>query len=500
MRSLRLKKIIKKDTAAVIQALIQATDPHIFIQDTSGKVLLGETSETAQKYPITLEEEVLGWACGSDRAAVVARMITHLADREFEKRALTTETLERYKEINLLYTVAAKMASCLDPQEIATLVLAEIRKIITTSSASVMLFHEADSTLETIAAWGAAVPDRVAVTFGEGVAGRVLQTGKGVVLNDVHDPPEYFEQPQSVGSLICTPLNVEEKTIGLVNIIADQAVTYTAGDLKLASALTSQAAVSIENARLQAERLERQKIVQELEIARNIQLSMLPETTPTVAGAEVTAAFLPARQVGGDFYDFIPISDHRLGIVIADVSGKGVPAALFMALSQALMRANALQNAGVAEAVLQTNRLILECAHVDLFVTLFYAILDTRACTLRYVCAGHNPPFLYRQQTGKIELLEADGIALGVLDEIELEEREVRLEAGDVIAFYTDGVTEMNNEHEEEFGEDRLMQLMTKHHTMSAHDLIENIKEVIMAFAGTTPQFDDFTLTVVKMV
>ena len=209
---------------------------------------------------------------------------------------------------------------------------------------------------------------------------------------------------------------------------------------------------------------------------------------------------LPAKEVGGDFYDFIPLAEHSLGLVIADVSGKGVPAALFMALSRALMRANSLHEPRVANAVIQTNQLILECATSELFVTLFYAIVDTQNRTLRYVNAGHNPPILFRKATGDIQLLEADGIALGVLEEIELEEKEVSLEQGDLILLYTDGVTESINPEKEEFGEERLITLIQENHTLSAKELVQKIQNEIMTFTEDEPQFDDFTLMVVNIV
>jgi sigma-B regulation protein RsbU (phosphoserine phosphatase) len=267
----------------------------------------------------------------------------------------------------------------------------------------------------------------------------------------------------------------------------------------LATALASQAAVSIENARLQAERLERERIVKELEIARTIQESLLPDKMPDIAGAEVTAFSLPAKQVGGDFYDFIPISEGILGLVIADVSGKGVPAALFMALSRALMRANSLNDPQVADAVLQTNRLILDCTSSGLFVTLFYAIVDIPHQTLRYVCAGHNPPLLYKRRTGERLWLEADGIALGVIEDIELEEKSLTLDDGDLLVLYTDGVTEATNLQEEIWGEERLMQLVMDNHDLSANELGDKIRDAAMEFTGAAPQFDDFTLMVVKM-
>jgi sigma-B regulation protein RsbU (phosphoserine phosphatase) len=500
MTPISLKRLLKKETAALVHDFVKAIDSPIAIQDTDGTFLLGDKSSfSAGKYPVKLDEEVLGWVGGSEKASSVAALLSHLANRELEKKTLGQETLERYKEINLLYTFSAKIASCLDVQEIARIVIDEARKIITANSVSIMLLNEHTNTLEISAAFGTASSREFVLKPGEGIAGNVFLTGKGVIVNDVQLAPEFVVGPSKVSSLICTPLKVEEKVIGVMNISNDEPTNYTAGELKLVATLATQAAVSIENARLQAERLERERIVQELEIASNIQQSFLPRTIPVVEGAELAAFSLPAKQVGGDFYDFIPVSEHTLGLVIADVSGKGVPAALFMALSRALMRANSLQNPRVSSAVIQTNKLILECATAGLFVTLFYAIVDPQTRRLKYVNAGHNPPILYKKKTGDIHLLEADGIALGVLEDIELEEKEVVLEEGDVVVLYTDGVTEAVNVQDEEFGEERLVQFISEHHTLSASDLIHSIQDVVMTFAGEAPQYDDLTLMILKI-
>lgn len=501
MTPVRLKKLLKKENAALIRNLVQTLDIEICIQDADGKCLMGDETHdfSLNKYPIELEGSPLGWVIGTEKAASVAMLISHLAEREFEKKTLIRETLDRYKEINLLYSISAKVASCLEPESIAQLVVDEAVKLIQATSASIMLLNPETNILDRIAAFGTAISSNLVFSPGIGVAGNVLITGKGVLINDVELSPEFIEGPYKIGALMCIPLKVEEKIIGVMNISNKDPITYTAGDLKLATALASQAAVSIENARLQAERLERERIVQELEIARNIQQSLLPDTTPVLEGADIIALSLPAKQVGGDFYDFIPLSEKQLGVVIADVSGKGVPAALFMALSRALMRANSLNDPHVTGAVIRTNRLILDCATSGLFVTLFYGILDMQSRAMKYVCAGHNPPMLYKEQTGDIHMLEADGIALGVIDDIELEEKELTLEKGDVIVLYTDGVTEASNVQEEEFGEERLARLISEHYTLSASDLIAKIQDVVMSFAGEAPQFDDFTLTVVKI-
>lgn len=250
-----------------------------------------------------------------------------------------------------------------------------------------------------------------------------------------------------------------------------------------------------ENYRRELERTE-----YEMETARGIQQSFLPESPPRVKGFELAALSLPAREVGGDFYDFIPISQDKVGIVIADVSGKGMPAALFMALSRTLIRANTVGKTTVSEAIRRANNLISQDAKSGMFVTLFYAVLDSKRKLLRYVNAGHNPPLLLKETAGGVILLEAKGIALGVLDDIDLEERELKLASNDVVIFYTDGVTESINEKEEQFGQERLIAAIEKGIDLPVQDLIDKVKEEVTTFARGQPQFDDLTLVALKAV
>lgn len=251
-----------------------------------------------------------------------------------------------------------------------------------------------------------------------------------------------------------------------------------------------------ERDRYQAE-LERKR--QELKIAHEIQQSFLPDAIPLLRGFELAALNVPAKEVGGDFYDFIPISTDKLGLTIADVSGKGVPAALFMALSRTVLRAKARGNPGVAEVIKEANSMITADSRSGMFVTLFYAILDLKDRTLRYVNAGHNPPVLLTGKTGDLVLLRARGIALGAMEEIELDERTLELSRGDVVVFYTDGVTEAVDPQDQQFGEERLLALLKEHHQLPAAELVERLKGAVVAFCGEAPQFDDITLMVLKV-
>ena len=249
---------------------------------------------------------------------------------------------------------------------------------------------------------------------------------------------------------------------------------------------------------LQRTTAEKERYAKELEIAKGIQQSFLPDTAPEISGIELVAKNIPALEVGGDFYDFIPLGKDQWGLVIADVSGKGVPAALFMALSRTLIRASTLANADPAAAIGHANQLICEDSKTSMFVTLFYAILDSRAMTLNYVNAGHNPPLLLKSTSSDVVLLKAKGIALGVTDEVSLQSVRVDLRPGDVLVLYTDGVTEAINDREEEFGEERLLKVITENRSQSASALLEQILAAITAFAGDRPQHDDITLMILK--
>jgi sigma-B regulation protein RsbU (phosphoserine phosphatase) len=245
---------------------------------------------------------------------------------------------------------------------------------------------------------------------------------------------------------------------------------------------------------------EKERVEKELEIGRGIQQSFLPEAPPEVPGFDIAALNSPALEVGGDFYDFIPVALDKWGLVIADVSGKGVPAALFMALSRTLIRANAVDNPTVSQAILKANKMIAEQDRANMFVTLFYGVLDTGKKTITYVNAGHNPPLVLSKKGGDIVMLAAKGIALGIMSDITLEEKEVPLRDGDVVILFTDGVTESINRKQEQFGQERLIKLIEENRTLSAREIVNKIEQKVAVFSEGQSQFDDLTLVAVKVL
>ncbi|GEM_PF-319622 len=245
---------------------------------------------------------------------------------------------------------------------------------------------------------------------------------------------------------------------------------------------------------------EKERIEKELDIARGIQQSFLPDFPPEIEGMDIAGLSLPAREVGGDFYDYIPLPDGRWGLVIADVSGKGVPAALYMGISRTLVRANAATHSSVSGTICRANDMITESDHSSMFVTLFYGVLDVEEKTLTYVSAGHNHPVMLKHGSTDTILLKADGIALGVIQNIRLEEQKIQLDSGDILILYTDGVTETIDRAEQEFGEERLTVLVQENSHRSSSELVELIKDEVIRFSEGQAQFDDITLMILKIL
>ena len=236
----------------MVRGIVVALGSRILIEDTTGKILLSSDGdvEAGSRHPVLCAKETIGWVSGDGKAHSVAALLSHLAEREHEKKTLVQETLNKYKEISLLYGVAEKIASCLDLREAARLAVEEAKKVIRADNVSVQLLNELSGRLETIYASGAGAGLMAAEEPGSGIAGAVLATGRAEIVNDVTSDPRYVKRAVPVSSLLCAPLQTKGRIIGLMNMSSEQPLVYTAEDLKLLVALSSQAAVAIENARL----------------------------------------------------------------------------------------------------------------------------------------------------------------------------------------------------------------------------------------------------------
>ncbi len=249
---------------------------------------------------------------------------------------------------------------------------------------------------------------------------------------------------------------------------------------------------------------DRVRMTRELEIARQVQMRLLPKTSPDFDGFDISGLCLPAKEVGGDYYDFIRISNDRLGIVIGDVSGKGVPAAIYMTLTKGIVQSNAEENVSPREVLIKVNNLLYRTIDRSSFVSLFYAVIDRRKKTLVYSRAGHNPVFYLRMRDHRVNSLQPNGIALGlekgqlfsrVIDQVEMS-----LETGDLLVFYTDGFTEAMNKNLEEYGEQRLLEVIEKHKQRPSADILQAIVHELRVHIGDFPQHDDMTVVLVRVL
>jgi serine phosphatase RsbU (regulator of sigma subunit) len=299
-------------------------------------------------------------------------------------------------------------------------------------------------------------------------------------------------------SLVAAPLSVMGNVLGV--LLAEESEgsqQLRARRLELITGIARQAALAVQNDRLLQERAGRERLDRELQLAHELQHTFLPSEFPSLQGWELAAAWRAAREVGGDFYDFFQLPGNRLGLAIADVADKGMPAALFMILTRTLVRAAALESASPASVLARVNDLLAPDAQEGMFVTAAYGVLDLDSGQLTYASAGHNPALLL-SRAGETEWLRARGTILGVLDEIHLDERTITLEPGDSVIFYTDGVTEAFSEQGDIYGQERLRAVAKAGDGSSAQAIVQAVLDSVQEFAGDSPQSDDLTLMILR--
>ncbi len=291
------------------------------------------------------------------------------------------------------------------------------------------------------------------------------------------------------------PLLVQSRPVGLINIATEQWEFLSPADLQFLSAAGAQVAIALERARLyDLAETQRIRLEQELEMARAVQKSLLPTQPPSIPGFTLVADWRSAREVAGDFYDFFSLPDGRWGIVLADVSGKGAPAALYMAMTRSLIRSEAGRHTDPSAVLTEVNRRLLAESSNEMFVTVFYAVLDPVLRSLTYASAGHDPPFL-RRASGEVECLALGGLLMGLFEEFTLSDESLSLENGDTLVSYTDGLTDTVNHQDEDYGHARLVDAIHSA-PAAAPDMLAHILKDLEAFAGPVAQPDDITVLI----
>lgn len=344
------------------------------------------------------------------------------------------------------------------------------------------------------------------VAADEGILGHCLAAGEAIKVDDVKSHPSFHDAflsyTHNVTALLA-PLRHAGRDLGVLVVARrHEDGAFNSNDFVVFRSAAEQSSFAIGNARIHREAHEKRAMENELQNAREVQRVLLPQENPVLAGFRISGTNLPARIISGDYYDYLELDENRFGVAIADVSGKGVPAGLLMAMCRSALRSIAREKSSPAEALAVVNRQLFPDIREDMFISMAYCILNQDNGKAVIARAGHDPALLYRQETGKVELLRSPGLALGVDDgdvfERVTKDQEIELHQGDCLLFYTDGVREAVNADDEEFGMDRMSECFRSTAPLGAEAVLTRMQEELRQFTGEGPQMDDITLVAIE--
>src|SRR5579871_698438 len=509
MAGLSLKTLIgpKGGSTPAIHAVIGAMGGGVRIEDANGTALIGDQAGGPTRVPITLENTTMGWVLGpADSATALASLLSHMAAKESERRALSAEVLHLYREVNLIEQLSEELAALLDLTAVGQSALDQARRLIGASHGAVLVMEKPGGRLRLAASFGSDAPELSPTSL---FAATMLQRGIAEIVNDFASDPRSQSSEQILRSLISAPLRSKQSTIGIVVLANTNGSPYTTTDLKLLNTIALQTAAAIENSHLCSEMVEAVRdreqlaaIQKELDTARIIQHSLVPRIFPPFPERkdfDIHAEMTSAKAVGGDFFDFFLIDDDHLAVVIGDVSGKGIPAALYMAVTRTQIKTVALKGLAPEECLAEVNRVLVRERVSSMFATCFYGVLNTANGELRYCNAGHNPPYILRASGNLDSIKDTGGIPLGLFDGRPYTGGSVELGPGESLFLYTDGVSEATNDALEDFTDERLAETLRSGCTLSCRDMVSHVTREVMAFTAGAPQSDDITMLSIRI-
>lgn len=422
-------------------------------------------------------------------------------DRSSELTAREKHLQRRIKELTTLYEVSKILTSALDLDRALEAIVKTTARMMGVKACGLRLLDESTGEMVLKAVHGLSQEyiHKGRVFVWKGVYKDVIYNGNAAIVSDVSTDPrfEYTEEAVAEGikSMLSVGLMVQDKPIGALSVYTDRYHLFTRDQIRTFKGIANEAASVIERAILYEERMQNQRTEQELSAAARIQANLMPQRSPELPGYQIAARNVPSRMVGGDFYDFITFDESHLGIVIADVSGKGIPGAILMASARASLRAYLEDPHSVGGVITRLNRVLCRDTQPDQFVSLFYGMLDTADGTITYANAGHNAPVVFRGN--ERILLEQGGPILGVLPDALYKDGVIQLLEGDMVLFYTDGITEAER-NARYFGVERLMRIVQGNMSKNPNGVIEAVFDEVVQFSSNSPQSDDRTLVVLK--
>ncbi len=419
-----------------------------------------------------------------------------------EALQLETQRLKRaVEELSILNDLARAIGASLDSQEIMqTIIRRSLRAVNAEQGVITLVDEQANDSMKTLVRAMVSSSEHEQLHLNQTLLGWMHLHKKPLLMNSPQSDERFrgVKWDESVHSLACVPMMIKSELKGVLTIYNKKdGKAFTEDDQRLLAIIAAQSGQVVENARLNEREKQLLKMQEEVRLASRIQIDLLPKTAPTISGYDIAGKSIPAQMVGGDYFDFISIDEHRLAICLGDVSGKGLPASLLMANVQATLRGQTLLNASAQQCITRSNTLLFQSTSSEKFVTLFYGILDSEMHTLSFSNAGHDHPFLFSNSPDPLRL-QTGGIMLGMMDPFPFESESVSFNPGDLLVISSDGISEAMNQAGDQFGEVRLGSLIKENRNCTAAELIDRVIAAVKAHAGKAPQMDDMTLVVAR--
>ena len=418
-----------------------------------------------------------------------------------ENARLYTRVARQAQTLAVLNEIAREVTSILDLDPLLERIGELLRRIIDYQMFSVLLLNEREQELniQYSVRFGHPVMPSQPVPVDRGLVGTAVRERRLIHAGDVRKDARYYLVNPETRSEMAVPLLYKGKVIGVLDLEHTRVNYFNEDHQRTLVTLAAQIAIAIENARLyQRVTQQEQRLEHDLDMAREVQLRLLPPKPPNQPHAEIATRFLPARTIGGDLYDFLPYEDGCLGIAMGDVSGKAAPAALYAALISGIMRAASTQHLSPAAMLKQLNDSLQERKMDSQYVTMVFAVWNNDKQTLQIANAGAVQPLFCR--AGKVETVQAEGFPLGMFKDVNYEEFTLSTRPGDAIVFFSDGIVDAVNEHEEMFGDQRLIGLVTREINNTAEGMVDAIYHELSDFQGGRERFDDETVVVLKVL
>lgn len=402
-------------------------------------------------------------------------------------------------EIHLITQIALSLANALDLDEVLSLILDSLKQVVDFEAAGIFVVSEDGQEVEGefLRGYENSHRGQIRQKFGQGLIGWAMENMTPLVVPDVSRDPRYVNARPPTRSELVVPMFTGGRVIGCLNLESDRLGAYSENDADHLMTFASHASVAIERARLHKEILEKHHIDEELALARRMQKDLLPKRAPKLDKFDIAGVNVPSEMVGGDYFDYIPLTEKDLGLVIGDVAGKGVPAAFIMASLRAALRIEAFSHYAISTILSRVNDFLNESTKPEIFVTAFYGVLDTHTGILTYANAGHNPPLFIRSKDGS-EQLTGGGMLLGAFPGALYHEYRMDFESGDMLLLYTDGASEAENEKGVQFGVERLEDLARQSAVHGPRQVIRELLGAIRTHGGKAGLQDDITLMVVQ--